>query len=206
MNHELRERLMLKITVLARFRAAKRSVQKKAGVLEAHFARSFVGNINEEFDYLNEVLRQRGRQLAILEGQVIGQTSTVIEQKDQVRTMRSMMREEKEEFYTTKRRVKDIRAQSGLDRSPQKNSVQVEGRESRFIGGGFPVAGVVRKQLEEVGLRGFLSPADKRPSVLVTPHVVHPKSISMLQQRTPKGWNQNRGPLRPMLPIASESP
>jgi hypothetical protein len=193
MNLELRDRLMLKLTVLHRLKQAKHSLKKKADLLDVHLMRGYSGNINDEFEFLNGVLRQKSRQLVAIEGQVLGQTDSVVEHKGQIRTIRCMVREEKGEYYDTKQKMNTIRSPTALGRSRIKASG--DDNESRFIGGGFAVAGVVRNQL-------LLSPTQKR-SALQSPQIVHPKSVSMLQRKLPNGWSQNRVPLQPVLPIVS---
>jgi hypothetical protein len=201
MNHELRDRLMYQITVIARLREMKRSLRRVSTKLEVHLTHGYIGNINDEFEFLNDVLRQKNRQLVMIESQVLGQTDKVHDHKGQVQTIRSMVRVEKEEFYDTKQKITVFRSPSVLERSQSKASQQNDIPESRFIGGGFAVAGVVRPQLQ-------VSPARSKVqvSVLVSPQTIHPKSVSMLQKEAPRGWNPNRGPLKPMLPTVAASP
>jgi hypothetical protein len=201
MNHELRERLMFKITVLAHLRQVKRRLKRASEKLEIHLVRGYNGNINDEFEFLNGALHQKARQLAMIESQVLGQTPTIQDHQGQVRTIRSMVRVEKAQLYDTKQKISVFRSPTGLGRSHSKISEQNDVPESHFIGGGFAVAGVVRPHLDA-------SPAKNRVqvSVLVSPQIIHPKSISMLQKKPPRGWNANRGPLRPMLPTVAASP
>jgi hypothetical protein len=207
MNHELRDRLMLKLMVLVRLRAAKKAAKKNAAILDSHLSRSYNGNINEEFTFLNDVLRQKTRQLAAIQEQVMGQNGTVSEHKGHVLTIRTMVREEKEEFYGTKQKLIEFRSPTALEKSRSKIVEETDGREHRFIGGGFAVAGMIKKQLEENG-KGFMSPAQKKSAVsaLVSPQIIHPRSVSTLQKRQPRGWNQNRPPLNSILPTVSGSP
>jgi hypothetical protein len=209
MNHELRDRLMLKITVLQRLRGARDKLQDGAKVMDTHLARNYQGNIQEEFDFLSNLLREKGRQLAMIEGKIADQSDTVSEHKDQVRTVRSLIRSEREGYFGAKKKVNEWRMTKLRERS-QQDEVELANalNQQRYIGGGFAVAGVIRPDLDGPTVtRQPLAPIIKAPSrsALAMAQIVHPNSASLQVKMVPRGWNPQRGPLKPILPTVSGS-
>jgi DNA repair exonuclease SbcCD ATPase subunit len=201
MNDELRDRLMLKINVLARLKVVKSNLTGDSKVLDTHLTRSYCGNIQEEFDFLTSVLRHKTKQLSVIQQRVTGQTDTLTEHKDQVLTMRLMVRSEKEEYFDAKKKVAQFKA---ADRPARKDGPANSIRETRYIGGGFPVADVIRGELGQPPPTRTSPQKKTSTSALGNAHIVRPTSMSALSpKKLPMGWSPQRGPLRSILPTVS---
>jgi hypothetical protein len=205
MNVELRERLMYRIFVLVRVRKEQKDLQGKASLLERRLSFGYTGNINEEFAFLADALKQKVKQLAIMNTAVVGKSQNVTGQKGEVLTMRGIIREEKAEYYDRKKKMDEIRASSALHKNGNK-PVMASQNNSVYIGGGFAVAGVIRQDITESVQAPAMSPPPKKTpqSILLGPQIVHPRSASMMQPKLPHGWNPSRGALNPRLPSASQ--
>jgi septal ring factor EnvC (AmiA/AmiB activator) len=205
MATELRERLMYKIFVLVRLKKGVKDVQANARVLDKHLGFAYTGNINEEITFLADALKQKARQLAVIRETVAGQTGHVSDHKGEVLTMRGMVREEKTGYYDTKKKVDEIRASSTMRKNGGKTVVASQG-SSVYIGGGFAVAGVIRKDLRVKEDDTGMSPQPKKTAqgMLAGPQIVQPRSASMVQSKLPHGWNPARGALHPRLPTVSQ--
>lgn len=205
MTMELRDRLMLKIQQFERLRGTHGKWQEKAKTAEGHLKRGYAGDIREEFAFLNAVLKQKTRQLAQIEERVVGQSETVSTQKEQLMTMRTMVREEKAEYFDTKQRVQDIRCSTAKPRT-RESKPQFGRPESRFVGGGFAVGGVIKDEGSKPYPKSPAARRDIKSALAAAPHIVQPKSASVVARRMPRGWNPQRGPLKPLLPTATGSP
>jgi hypothetical protein len=201
MSHELRDRLMLKITQLARLRRVKKKYTNEASSLENHLANSYNGTIQDEFEFLSETLRQKSRQLIQISERVRGQTGTVLERKDGVMTMRTMLREEKSEYFDAKKKVDEIRASTAIGVRPREIDQNVES-ENHYIGGGFAVAGTIKATRFEPEYQTPVPLAAMGRTGVTTPKVVEPRCVSAMQKHRPRGWSPSRGPLQPKLPTA----
>jgi hypothetical protein len=203
MNMELRDRITLKLAALMRLRALKAKFAAHSIVLDGHLRRGYNGNIRDEFDFLYNVLRTKVKQLAVVEAQVFGQTDSVLGKKEQVKTIRAMVRHEKEEFFDAKKKVKAIR--ETLGGSPGKEQCPNGVGEHKLIGGGFLVDGIVRNMDAHAQLSS-LSPVATKSGVkssLGSPAIVQPRSSTQLQKKIPRGWNPQRGPLKSALATVS---
>jgi hypothetical protein len=204
MAHELRERLMDKIVVLQRLRNAKKRLAQRSSELDGHLAKSYAGDIMEEMDYLNGLIKQKAKQLTAIDRQLSGQTNTVVGQKSEVITMRTMVRDEKAEYFGTKKKVDEIRASTAIEKSRPGITAASNGAETRFIGGGFAVGDVASVDLtDQWTVMNHVNRKDMISQV-TTAHVVQPRSVSTAQKRMPPGWNPSRQPLRPRLATVSQ--
>jgi hypothetical protein len=204
MNMELRDRITLKMAVLMRMRALKSQLSAKSVVLEGHLSKGYNGNIHEEFDFLYNVLHAKVKQLGMIETQFFGQTNSLLGQKEQVKTIRAMVRHEKEEYFDAKKKVKEIRETFSLGESPAKEQQPNGIGEHKLIGGGFRVDGIVRNDLRVQ--MSSLSPTAGKSGVkssLGSPAIVQPRSSTQLQKKVPRGWNPQRGPLKTTLATVS---
>jgi hypothetical protein len=205
---ELRDRLMLKLLVLVRMREEYAKLTETSKVLDKHLRNGYNGVIQDEFDFLNAVLRQKTKQLGMIEDQVFGQTDSLTQQRDQVKTIRSLVRREKEGYFDAKHKVKEFRTGSLNAQSGEQEAPTVE---HRLIGGGFAVAGIVKPDAQESLSRPTpLSPPVRKQSLgsptkmsFGSPSIVQPRSASVLQKKVPRGWNPQRGPLSTLLPTVS---
>jgi hypothetical protein len=188
MSHELRGRLMSKIGQLSGLRGKKEMMEKRADRFIGHLRYGYAGNIGDEMEYLNELLRQKQRQLAFIEAQMQGGKESVIEHRDQVSTIRMQVREEKSGYFDTKKRVDGYRASTALEKSRGAKGSQNTAPETRYIGGGFAVSGIGRNVVEMPPL----SPNVPHSSTMVSPSIIHPKSASVLNRKVMRG----RYPLR----------
>lgn len=207
MNHELRDRLMLQITIVSRLLEKKKKLKESANVLDKHLSKSYGGDIQEEFNFLHDVLRQKQKQLLAIQERVVDQQDTVTEHKDQLLNMRTMIREEKTEYFNEKKKVDEIRATTSIDKKRSSKNKQNQMTESRFIGGGFAVSSLVKDDSPD---KGIMSPNPKRPngaiSALASPHIIQPRSASTIQKRIPpRGWNPSRAPIKPLLPTVTNN-
>ena len=203
MTLELRDRLMIKIQQLERLKSTEGKWKEKAKTIEGHLHRGYAGDIREEFAFLNTVLKQKTRQLAQIEERVMGQSEKMSEQKEEIMTMRTMVREEKAEYFDTKQRVQDIRCSTAKPRARESRPQLGRRPESRFVGGGFAVGGVIRGGHDQEYPKSPAARRDIRSALAAAPHIVQPKSASVVARRMPRGWNPQRGPLKPLLPTAS---
>lgn len=207
MTHELRDRLMMKIMVDEQLRDAKKKWQEKSKTLEGHFSNCYAGSIHDELAFFNNILKQKQTQLAEIQSQVNEQQTSVTQQKDQVMTIRHMVREEKTEYYDSKKKIEHIRSTTAMDRRI-KNQQLASMQEPKYIGGGFAVGGVAKQDLALINNNISMSPSVRLTgtrSVLATPHIVHPKSaLSQVKKIPKKGWNPKREPMKPFLPTVSQ--
>ncbi|OHT16484.1 coiled-coil domain containing 147 [Tritrichomonas foetus] len=233
MTHELRDRLMMQISAMQRIKETQKTVQEKAKTMENHLTNSYNGDYDEEFKFLSEVLRQKQQQFHLIQQKVNEQQTNVESQKELVNVMRNMVREEKTEYFESKKKVDQIRATTSLStartttRSSSRNanpnaSISVASNvsaaiankqptsqcETKFIGGGFAVGGIARKESPDKTDKKCLSPASRllgTKSALASPHIVQPKSASTIQKRNrPPGWNPQRGAMKPFLPTVTQ--
>jgi chromosome segregation ATPase len=209
MNVELRDRLTLRILTLARFRESLAELKRHAIVLDTHLTHSYHGNINEEFGFLGAILKQKNKQLVAIEGQVIDNEDFVTDGRNQVRTIRSLVREQKAGYYQVKLKTDEIRGSALAEKRKRRLEEERVEPDARFIGGGYAAAGVVKSQLNVPLVKQcHYSPIKRKTSMssLAAPQIIHPTSSSLQAKRTPQGWNPGRSPLCPILPTVSNPP
>jgi chromosome segregation ATPase len=195
MDHELRDRLVSKIAVLQRLNLVKDQMQGTVKDLDQHLTKGYCGEVRDEMNFLNTLLKQKTKQLAAIEGRVMDQDGSVVDQKEQIRTVRSLMRVERDEYFTAKKRADRIRGSTSL----AKRTLDVVNHEARFIGGGFAVAGVVQQNLQEPLVRPGAGLQHRIEGGRRTAAIIQP----LVQKNLPRGWTPQRGPLKPTLPTVS---
>jgi len=182
MNHNLRDKLMMLIYRLDRFRRHKDSIKQKAEILEGHLKKSYGGSYEEECQYLNNLLRIKNQQLMDLESQVHKQQFVVGDQRGQIMTVRTMVREEKSGYYEAKKKVVQIRAQTATGTRQNSKLPTATKKETKFVGGGFAVGGVVVSETKNNNQR----PATPQ---LITPSSSPRKKTKHVSPFLPEKWN-----------------
>jgi hypothetical protein len=87
MVHEIRDCLMLKICILQRLKADRDKLKAQVKVLDIHLTRSYQGNIQEEIDFL----------------------STAAKQKQQIKQIKALVREESRNTLEPERKSMELR-------------------------------------------------------------------------------------------------
>ena len=205
MNMSLRDRLMTLIYRLDKLNRAKKVIAEKAAREEKHLQNSYGGHLEEEKAYLHDLLKQKNRLLKQMQQQADAQGTTVMGTRDQLMNVRTMVREEKSELYGQKKRVERMRAQTAYGTRPQKRPVgtPITPRpETRFVGGGFAVGGVLTPRKMENP-----SPANPEKFAQLVLPVKSPRRMRQTPQPrkiTPRGWNPRREPISPYIKTASD--
>ncbi|EAY14151.1 hypothetical protein TVAG_351990 [Trichomonas vaginalis G3] len=199
MNHDVRDKLMMKINQLSRLRDTKSRLKDRADVLETHLKNAAESErYYDEFQFLTEVLQQKTEQLRSMEEQLNSQRNVVGDQKEQLTTVRTMVREEKSSYYNQKKKVVKMRAKTAAGKRPtplpQVRPVSAR-KVTQFVGGGFAVTNA-----------NIENRPHERPMTTNNAYSPRKKKEDGIQAtRLPSGWNSRRPPLAPYLPILSES-
>lgn len=201
MNHDVRDKLMMKINQLSRLKDMKMRIKEKADVQEMHLKNAAeTDRYYDEFQFLTEILQQKNEQLRQMENQLMSQKGVVGDQREQLQTVRTMVREEKASFYNEKKRVVKMRAKTAAGKRPTPLPTvrPVSARKvTQFIGGGFAVtnANIENRPHERpMTTNNAYSPRKKVE-----------KKVDIETTRLPSGWNSRRQPLSPYLPILSDT-
>jgi len=195
MSRELRDRLIILLYRLDRYKLAKKKVSHEASHQMIHLKSSTTYQVREEFQFLTEILKQKNQQCNSITQNLSIQQNTVEEQKSTVLSLREMLREEKSEYYSMKKKADEIRASTALGNQRDKEP-SIKSPEPRYIGGGFSVTSGSPGHESEIEYRSL----SQNPS----PHIYTPKAKSALKRKLPTGWNPKRGPISPYLPTVNK--
>ncbi|OHT14501.1 coiled-coil domain containing 147 [Tritrichomonas foetus] len=141
MKMTLGDKLMVLIYNCERLIQIKNALAAKNEIHDKHLQNSYGGNFEEEKMYYLDLLRSKTRMLAHMQHQASNQQNNISDHKEQLLTVRTLVREEKAEFHETKKKVVKIRAKTAIEkrRMPLQPTT---GNEIRFVGGGFVVGGI----------------------------------------------------------------
>lgn len=213
MNMTLRDRLMVLISRLENLMNVKKVLKDKAAVEERHLQNSYGGQFEAEYAYYNDILKDKIKTLQRMQQQASQQGSHVANTRDQLMTVRNMVREEKFELYDTKKKVGQIRAKTSYANKRNNNNMtkpvaSIIKTETKYVGGGFAVGGIQAPQQMKPALR----PQTRQQAIhgpnLILPQNATPrknKSNLAVTKKMPRGWNPNRQPISPFLPTANGS-
>ena len=155
-NPELWQLITMRLTLIdmiadrtrkgAKFKNSLKELQEKIGKMDHQLQVSYGGRFEDEFKTVTMLLRQKNRQLKQMEQQLTGEyIPAVDEQRRQVRSVRTIIRETKVENDDERRRVNELRRAV----TPPEPEVQFQVRPpkyssrrrapGRFLGGGFGV-------------------------------------------------------------------
>ncbi|EAY02691.1 hypothetical protein TVAG_406680 [Trichomonas vaginalis G3] len=197
MSMELKNKLMEKLYALQRINLKRDKAKEDLDKQEKHYKWAYTGNINEEMNYLNNVLKAKNQQFNEISNQVALGQSSVDEQKGVVLNLREMLREEKSGYYDMKKKVDVIRASTvkGSRNAQSELSREPKSAEVRFVGGGFSVSQMPSQQpdVKPLTAKSGFSPHIFAPS--------RPKTV--MKKKLPSGWNPQRAQLQPFLPTVS---
>lgn len=204
MNQALQDKLMILISRLERYKNEAKMLKEKLNIEEKHLQKSYGGQYEEEKAYLLNILKQKNKLLLQMQDQATYQQTEVYDHKEQVMTVRTMVREEKTELLDAKKMVNKIRAKTSMGRrvhKPEAGKQTTPKSESKYVGGGFAVGSIQTPRSDRVKKpatrQQVLSPALVLPT---TPR----KAPKTPQKTTPRGWNPSRGPISPYLPTMSD--
>ncbi|OHT05757.1 Coiled-coil domain-containing protein 147 [Tritrichomonas foetus] len=203
MNIALRDKLMILISRLEGLMNAKKSLEEKAHVEEKHLQNSYGGRYDEEYEYYSEILREKKRLLSQMSTKASQQGSHVSNTRDQLMTVRAMVREEKTELYDTKKRVGQVRAKTSYGHSRALNQLKKptpQKVETKYVGGGFAVGGI---QTPTQSKRPQTRNQHLTPTLVLPQNNTPRKMQSNMTKHTPKGWNPKRQPISPFLPTVN---
>lgn len=205
MNMALRDKLMILISKLEQLMRSKKALQDRNAIEERHLQNSYGGQYDSEYAYYNEILKEKIRMLQKMQEQAAKQGNYVQTTRDQLMTVRTMIREEKTELYGTKKQIRakssygTTRNNSAIKKTPPRTDV-------KFIGGGFAVGGIQSPQNMKPQIRPQTRQGAGHAPTLILPHNTtprKPKSNLQMTKQTPKGWNPKRQPISPFLPTAN---
>lgn len=214
MNMALRDRLMVLISRLENLMCTKKALKEKAAIEERHLQNSYGGHYEAEISYYNDVLKEKMRTLSRMQQQASQQGSHVATTRDQLMTVRNLVREEKYELYDTKKKVGQIRAKTSYANKRNNNNnvtkpvASIIKTETKYVGGGFAVGGIQAPQQLKPQIRPQTRQQVTHGPNLILPQNATPrknKSNLAIKKQTPKGWNPNRQPISPFLPTANGS-
>lgn len=215
MNIDLRDKLMNEMSRLDRLKVVCEKVRERASRQEKHLKYTINGDYMEEFNFLTEVLHDKNRQLHSMQQQLRIQQDIVGDSKEQVNTVRTMVREEKTEFYGTKKKLIQMRARTAQGKRPRIINAPAQPiprkTETRFVGGGFAVGIVPGRDMLNAGNQlNYETPKvnTSRIESELTPRInsISPRRREPRTNIThlPPGWNPKRPPITPYLPQLSE--
>ena len=222
MQQDLRDKLMSKMSTIDRLKNTASELRSKSNIMEGHLEKAAQnsGRYQDEFRFYTEVLQQRNEQLKQLQEQMFQEREVATGQKEQVMTVRTMVREEKTNYYDAKKKVVKIRAKtamgergkSKLPPSSTKKQLTSSRREkqTKYIGGGFAVTNATMEHPTTRAI-GFPlnspnpgSQLQQIPSALSTSPRKHSREAHTALTKLPSGWNPRRQPVSPYLPVLSE--
>ncbi|OHT04401.1 flagellar associated protein [Tritrichomonas foetus] len=199
MTHVLRGKLMVLMAKLQRFKELAKKETVKVNAAQKHLSQSSKQEHDEAMKFFEGVLRQKTKQLQMLQAQIVGQQECVDDSKLTTEQMRQQLRDTKLEYFNDKIQTERLRSKTQLQRKSDAYPVFAGKNESRFIGGGFAIS----------TQRSMSSASEKpKPLISVGGPIKFPKvnnSISNKNQKVSlKGWNPARKPLNPLLPTVSQ--
>jgi hypothetical protein len=200
MNVSLRDRLMGLIVRQDRLRRVREQLRERSVTQERHLEKSYGGCYEDERASLMEMLKEKTALLTQMRMQAVQQGQTVAGSRDRIMNVRVMVREEKSETRETQEIVDKIRAKTALGRrltSKIATPTQPDRPESRFVGGGFGVAGIIQPNAPGLEQQAKL----EKHRTLVVPSNTPRRDLKALR---PRGWNPKRGPLSPYLKTAGD--
>jgi hypothetical protein len=142
LNVELHDRVTKSLVREDKLKIIRDTLLVRYQKLEGHLQRSFGGRYDQEMKYYTDMLRDKTKLLAQMERQVATQQTDLWGQKDTIRTVRTLVREEKTEIHETKKIMVKIRAKTAIGGRRKKVEPSTARPESRFVGGGFAIGGL----------------------------------------------------------------
>lgn len=214
MNVSLRDRLMVIISQLQRLNQSKKELEEKYVVQEKHLMKSYGGDYEQERAFLISLLKKMDYQLKEMREQASYQQNEVNDSKENVFTVRTMVREEKTELLNTKKKVEKVRGKTACgtrSRKPLQPSVYQPSmnKEVKFVGGGFAVGTIQFPTKSEVKPRTQTRIRNAPELVLPSKSKSPRRPETSIGVKTPKkalphGWNSKRSPIQPLMPTAAE--
>ena len=138
------------------------------------------------------------------------QQSVVGDQKEQVMSVRTMVRDEKSGYYSAKKKVVNMRAKTAIGTREAKSKLPPTSRinssrrenQTRYVGGGFAVTNAT---LENPTTKPRAFPASEAPLSALYTSPRKTRDVHTAIAKLPSGWNPKRQPVSPYLPVLSDS-
>jgi polyhydroxyalkanoate synthesis regulator phasin len=165
MHQTLKQNLIVHTSVIDRLKNKINKLQNSVNVQDSVCARNFYQDVSQETEFLEDVLREKQRQIQKITDQLNSQQVRVEDRKESVYALRSIVKESKIEVSNFRKKFGSFK----LSRQTKSRSFVRDEQDNipKFIGGGFSVGGFIKDSRS--------NPLRKTVSQVLSPGIVFPK-------------------------------